>query len=219
MVRMAKRHGERIGRIGGQTPLDLKHAAHHVSHLQFVRTAETDHCELDCTRRVFGELDRFSDGREGRTTSLSQLQGTIDITTDEDLFDSHLGGRKPCDELTHTGMNTRQTRLDFKTVHFDATMGEAALRSGSNFDHSETGPSRAWVEPQNANRRGQVSRHGRWRRSGRRSGGLWIEGAPRLGAISRHASATPKKRLENQLRMILRNGDAPCKLPSLFPRR
>lgn len=219
MMCVAQRNRECVGRVGSQASFDIERAAHHMSHLHLVRAAETYHRELDRTRRIFGKLNRLTDRCESRTTSLPELQGAIDITTDEDLLYGHLGRSKLRDQLTHAGMDTGKTRLHLQAIDFDATLSEAALRSGSNFKNAEARPPRARVEPEDTNRFGQICRHSRWRRASRRSGGLWIEGAPRLGAISRHASATPKKRLENQLRMILRNGDAPCKLPSLFPRR
>jgi len=195
MMCMTECDRERVGRIGSQSSFDIERAAHHMSYLHLVRAAETHHRELDCTRCVFRKLDRLPNRSQSRTASLPEFQGTIDVATNEDLFDGHLGWSKLGDQFTHTGMDTREARLHLKTIDFDATLRQAALSPRSNFENAKTRPSRTRVEAKDPNRLRQICRHSRRRRASRRSGGLWIEGAPRLGAISRHASATPKKRL------------------------
>lgn len=154
MLGVAHGHGERIGRVGGQTPFDLKHTAHHVSHLHLVCTTETHHRKLDRAWRVFGQLDRFSDSRQSRTTSLPKFQGAIDVATDEDLFDGDLGWLKLRDQLAHPGMDAREPRLHLKTIDFNTTLREATLHTRSNFEDAEASTSGARIEPQDTNRRG-----------------------------------------------------------------
>jgi len=105
MMCMAERDCERVGRVGRQTSFDIERATHHMSYLHLIRTAEPHYRELDRTRRVFRKLDRLPNRSESRTASLPEFQGTIDVATNEDLFDGHLGWSKLDDQVTHTGMD------------------------------------------------------------------------------------------------------------------
>ena len=108
MLRMAHRYGQSIGRIARDLARQLQQRAHHVHDLHFVGTTKPDRGELDCPRRVLGELNRRPKRCERRATCLAELESTLYVAIDEDFLHGHFVGLMHCDEFGDASVNARE---------------------------------------------------------------------------------------------------------------
>ncbi len=72
-MRMTHRDRQRIGGIGGDTPIDPQQHLDHVRHLPLLRRSRPDQGEFDRAGRVLEHRQSFRHGAKRGATCLTQL--------------------------------------------------------------------------------------------------------------------------------------------------